>query len=127
MKVTKSLEIKVVSIGPVKVRPDASAISASVAASVEAARRQKPTSPRTAPLAASSIPPAKDGIQVVLAFVDDAGRFISRRVLTFCDGKATLDRTVDLGASSQTLDGALAKVMAELDSYIGGLSTTGKL
>ena len=115
MEITKTLQVKVVSIGPGKLRPT----NAEVQAARRAVGNGKTT---TVPI----MPVGKDCIQVSLAVVDASGRYMNRATLSFAEGKMTTD-TTDLGAASDGLNAALTTVFSELDKTISGLIAAGKL
>lgn len=115
MDIVKTLQVKVVSIGPGKLRPSPEEIAAARAA----------VTPGSTP-ATPVIPQAKDCIQAVLAIVDSSGRFMNRTTLSFAEGKVFADNA-NLGAAPDALNAALSTVFAEIDKLVSALNAAGKL
>lgn len=119
MQVVKTMQVKIVSIGPGKMRPTADAIMAARAATPGVAGQ--PATP-----AVPTMPTLKDCIQVAVAAVDDSGRYVNRATLSLCDGKMIVGNT-DVGTAPDALNAAVTAVFAELDKAVSALITAGKL
>ena len=116
------MTVKIVSIGPVQVRPDTTSQMASRLASV--AKTGK--SGVAGQTAAVEKPVSKDGIQITLAAVDVAGRYLGRQSVTVCDGALTCNGA-DLGSAPDAMKAALATVFAEVEKTVSALLTAGKI
>ena len=101
MQIDKTMQVKVIYIGPGKVR---------------SASATTPNAPQT----------VKDCIQAYVAVVDNTGRYLNRSTITFADGKMTVGAS-DLGTAPDSLNTALTTVFSELDKAISTLIAAGKL
>ena len=117
MQIVKTMQVKVVSIGPGKLRPTTE--------SIMAARTAAAGTPGKTP-SAPVIPESKDCIQAVLAVVDSSGRYMNRTTLSFAEGKMVVDST-EVGQAPDALNTALTTVFAEIDKVVSALNTAGKL
>jgi hypothetical protein len=116
MDIVKTMQVKVVSIGPGKLRPTNEAI---------AAARQSVAIPGK-PAAPPVIPESKDCIQAVLAVVDSSGRYMNRTTLSFVEGKMVADNK-EVGPTPDALNAALSTVFSEIDKVVSALNAAGKI
>jgi hypothetical protein len=124
MQIIKTVEVKVVSIGPAKVRPTTNDIVAAKSAGANVSKDARPAgAPVPAPVA---VPASKDGMVIVLAAVDNNGRFLNRISLSLCEGKLSTGST-DLGTAPDSLSAALATAFAEVENAASALIEANKL
>ena len=117
MQIVKTMQVKVVSIGPGKLRPTNE--------SIKAARSEAMGNPGKAPTS-PVITESKDCIQAVLAVVDANGRYMNRTTLSFCEGKMVVDNT-EVGSVPDALNLALSTVFDEISKVVSSLNSDGKL
>ena len=115
MQVVKTLQVKVISIGPGKMRPTTDALMTVRAAATSSTAPVVPTTPTV-----------KDCIQVAIATVDDSGRYINRTTLSLCEGKMVVGNK-DVGAAPDSLNTAITTAFTELDNAISTLITADTL
>lgn len=117
MQLVKTIDVKVVSIAPGKVRPTAQAVMAARAAQPAKGKDAKAVADPNA---------VKDGIAITLGAVDGNGRTIGRAILNISEGKMIVGSD-EVGSAPTALNTALTTAFAEIEKAVSALLQAGKI